>query len=149
MWCSRHIRLFAIFIGFLLISGLCRFAFAGERAAVPVIPKALADAEKGHAELMRRDHMDLMIHKRDETVHQGVRTKRYSLKACIACHAVLDNEKQPVSYSNPKHFCRTCHDYAAVTIDCFQCHTSKPPSSTGLSLNSVSDMSVQIKEYLK
>jgi len=136
-------------IGFVLISGLGRFAFGGERAAVPVIPKALAGAEKGHAELMRRDHMDLMIHKRDETVHQGVRTKKYSLKACIACHAVLDNEKQPVSYSNPKHFCRICHDYAAVTIDCFQCHTSKPPSSTGRSLNLVTDMSVQIKGYLK
>ena len=79
MWCSRHIRLFAIIIGFVLISGLCRSTFAGERAAVPVIPKALAGAERGHAELMRRDHMDLMIHKRDETVHQGVRTKRYSL----------------------------------------------------------------------
>lgn len=107
-------------------------AFAGDSLLLPVIPKALQKAEKGHAELMRRNHMDLMIHKRDETVHDGIRTKQYSLKACISCHAVPGPDKQPVSVKSPKHFCRTCHDYAAVKVDCFQCHASKPPTAASL-----------------
>ena len=113
-----------------IILGLAIFAsgqlHAAERALTPTIPKALEKVEKGHAELMRRQHMDLMTHKRDETVHKGVRTSENSLKACISCHAVFGPNKQPVSIKSEKHFCRTCHDYAAVTIDCFQCHTSKP-----------------------
>ena len=98
----------------------------------PQIPKALQKTEKGHAELMRRNHMDLMLHKRDKTVPEGIRGKQYSLKACVSCHAVPGPDKQPVSIKSPKHFCRACHDYAAVSVDCFQCHSSKPPSSAGL-----------------
>jgi len=32
----------------------------------------------------------------------------------------------PVTVDDPQHFCRTCHDYAAVRPDCFQCHASRP-----------------------
>ena len=31
-----------------------------------------------------------------------------------------------VSYASPQHFCRTCHIYAAVSVDCFECHASRP-----------------------
>ena len=40
---------------------------------------------------------------------------------------------KPVSFASPKHFCRTCHDYAAVHIDCFECHASRPPAKTAAS----------------
>ena len=30
------------------------------------------------------------------------------------------------AYADPKHFCRSCHDYESVSIDCFECHVSKP-----------------------
>ena len=76
---------------------------------------------------MRANHMNLLMHQRDKTVLEGIRTKQYSLKECVACHAVLGSNGQPVSYQTPKHFCRSCHDYAAVKIDCFECHASKPP----------------------
>ena len=112
---------------------------------LPKVPKALEKAEKGHAELMRLKHMDLMRHRRDETVHKGIRTKQYSLKACISCHAVPGPDKQPVSITSPKHFCRACHDYAAVKVDCFQCHASKPPSSANLKL----PLSNQIQGFLR
>jgi hypothetical protein len=59
-------------------------------------------------------------------MHRGIRTKKHSLKECIECHVVTDENHQPVSVANPKHFCRVCHDYASVSIDCFQCHASKP-----------------------
>ncbi|NOZ53226.1 MAG: hypothetical protein GXP08_08800 [Gammaproteobacteria bacterium] len=79
---------------------------------------------------MRKNHMELLLHQRDKTVHRGIRTKKHSLKECITCHAVNGHDGKPVNAVNPKHFCRQCHRYVAVKIDCFECHASKPrPSS--------------------
>jgi len=77
-------------------------------------------------EFMRLNHMDLLRHDRDLTMHQGNRSIKYSLKECIACHAVDGPDGKPVSVKEPEHFCKSCHQFAAVTIDCFQCHASKP-----------------------
>ena len=42
-------------------------------------------------------------------------------------HIVLNDEQgNAITVAEPEHFCRSCHDYAAVTIDCFQCHASRP-----------------------
>jgi len=76
-------------------------------------------------EVMRKQHFEFLLHQRDETMHKGIRTKKHSLKNCISCHVVEENG-QPVSVQSPKHFCRVCHDYASVNIDCFECHASKP-----------------------
>ncbi|MAF48222.1 MAG: Hdr-like menaquinol oxidoreductase cytochrome c subunit [Rhodospirillales bacterium] len=97
------------------------------RVPMPNIPKALKEAEPGHAERLRNDHRQLLVHKRDQTMRQGIRTAKDSLKECVACHAVPGPDKLPVSAQSPEHFCRVCHDYAAVSIDCFSCHASRPP----------------------
>jgi predicted CXXCH cytochrome family protein len=75
---------------------------------------------------MRRNHPSVLMHQRDATVHDGIRTPRFSLKGCINCHAVKGADGKPVTVASPQHFCRTCHDYAAVQIDCFECHASRP-----------------------
>ena len=67
MWHFPKVLLIYIFSGIFLVFGQFGNVSAGERVVIPQIPKALAAAEKGHAELMRRNHMDLMIHKRDQT----------------------------------------------------------------------------------
>jgi hypothetical protein len=97
------------------------------RVFVPNPPKGKGENCVRDTVFMRANHMNLLMHQRDKTVLEGIRTKQYSLKECVACHAVLDSNGQPVSYQTPKHFCRSCHDYAAVKIDCFECHASKPP----------------------
>jgi hypothetical protein len=63
---------------------------------------------------------------RRNTVINGVRTEQHSLKECINCHVVNGPDSVPVTVSSPQHFCRSCHDYAAVSVDCFQCHASRP-----------------------
>jgi [DsrC]-trisulfide reductase subunit J len=122
--------MFAIF--FLTSLGGGEFeACAGE--AGPVIPKANGDACARDPVFMRSNHMEILKHRRDVSVHDGDRAKddtsKESLSACVTCHAVKDADNTPVSFSNPKHFCRTCHDYAAVRVDCFECHNSKPEKS--------------------
>lgn len=96
----------------------------------PKIPKPLnmakGDQCVADAHFMRLNHMDMLKHDRDKTVHEGQRDVQYSLKECVACHAVNDEQGSAITAAEPEHFCRSCHDYAAVTIDCFQCHASRP-----------------------
>ena len=73
-------------------------------------------------EFMRRNHMKLILHQRDETMHKGIRTQKYSLKNCIDCHA----DPKTNSVLGKDGFCESCHDYAAVSIDCFSCHSAEP-----------------------
>jgi Pyruvate/2-oxoacid:ferredoxin oxidoreductase delta subunit len=106
----------------------------GGRVPLPVIDSGTAEQCVEPVEFMRRNHMELILHQRDETVHRGIRTKQQSLRNCINCHAV-DAAGQPVSLDDPQHFCVSCHRYAAVKIDCFQCHSGTPeegvPGVTG------------------
>jgi len=99
---------------------------AGNGGLLPVIPMGLGDSCVKDTGFMRRNHMDLLKHQRDETMKEGIRENPYSLKECISCHAVNGPDAKPVTVSSPQHFCRSCHDYAAVSIDCFQCHASRP-----------------------
>ncbi|MDP6574741.1 MAG: hypothetical protein QGI63_08135 [Rhodospirillales bacterium] len=75
---------------------------------------------------MRRYHMDYLAHQRDETVRQGIRGRKYSLKECVACHAVPEPGQEEAKTLTVEPFCGQCHTYAAVRIDCFECHTDKP-----------------------
>lgn len=97
-----------------------------ENALVPHPPKGRGEHCVASTQFMRRYHMTMMKHQRDETVHEGVRGNPFSIAGCVDCHAVKGADGQPVRYDNPKHFCRSCHDYAAVSIDCFECHASRP-----------------------
>jgi hypothetical protein len=94
-------------------------------AAEPVIPKAQGSQCVEETQFMRRNHMTLLKHQRDATMHQGIRSKAHSLRECLTCHAVPDAKGQPVSVASPDHFCNACHGYAAVQVDCFDCHASR------------------------
>ncbi|MEN8219014.1 MAG: Hdr-like menaquinol oxidoreductase cytochrome c subunit [Pseudomonadota bacterium] len=78
-------------------------------------------------EIIRRNHGHFLKHQRDETMRRGVRTTQHSLVACINCHVTPDETgNYPSIKEGTEHFCRSCHSYAAVNIDCFQCHASQP-----------------------
>lgn len=90
---------------------------------VPVIEAARSGTCVEAPAFMRRNHMELLKHQRDDTLRGGDRSGKYSLKACIACHA--SQTSQSVT-AEPGNFCQSCHSYAAVKIDCFECHANKP-----------------------
>jgi hypothetical protein len=94
-------------------------------AAEPVIPKGKGESCVEDTAFMRRNHMSLLMHQRDATMHQGIRAKAHSLKECLTCHAVPDARGMPVSVESKDHFCNSCHGYAAVQVDCFECHASR------------------------
>ena len=106
---------------------------------LPQVPKAKAKATEEHGCVvsvsdMRKNHMEYLLHQRDDTLRRGIRTKQYSLAECIECHVTEDAAGQVASYGDDKHFCSTCHNYVAVSIDCFQCHNDKPQGNTAMSL---------------
>jgi predicted CXXCH cytochrome family protein len=99
---------------------------AGEgRTPKPVIESATAGTQCVEPpETMRRRHMEFLKHQRDDTVHGGIRGAKHSLKGCIDCHASPRTASVAKAETN---FCVSCHSYAAVKIDCFECHTSQSP----------------------
>ena len=96
---------------------------------LPEIPEAQARFSEAQGcveptDDMRVNHMQYILHQRDQTMYEGIRTRQHSLVECINCH-VSDAPDAP-RVSSEKHFCNSCHSYAAVNIDCFPCHADRP-----------------------
>ncbi len=82
-------------------------------------------------EFMRHNHMELIKHQRNLTVHQGIRKTDLSLAGCIDCHVQYDARGRAVPVNAEGQFCDKCHDYAAVELTCFQCHAAVPNGPYG------------------
>jgi hypothetical protein len=90
-----------------------------QRVPLPVVKIENGEACVAPVEEMRRNHMKMLFHQRDRTLREGVRTTRFSLKNCVDCHA----SRKTRSVLGEEGFCSSCHAYAAVSMDCFECHT--------------------------
>lgn len=100
---------------------------AGGRVPRPTISVDSATKCIDTPEVMRRTHMDMLKHQRDRTVHLGERGVKVTLNGCIDCHAGKGAGAAAGSaVGSPQAFCETCHRYAAVQLDCFECHQPKP-----------------------
>lgn len=107
---------------------LCPTADADEGSALlPVIPPASKGAQCVEpTDLMRREHMQFLMHQRDDTVHGGIRGARHSLVGCIDCHAQKDPQGLAIPVNAEGQFCESCHRFAGVSMDCFECHATVP-----------------------
>jgi hypothetical protein len=95
---------------------------AVSRAPKPVIAISTPGKCVEDTQFMIRNHMELLKHHRDRTVREGVRTTQHSLANCVTCHASTETGRVAGSKDA---FCESCHRFAAVTLDCFECHTDK------------------------
>ena len=101
-------------------------------------PPTLLDTAKQQAKqcveptaVIRSQHMSMLMHQRDATVIEGIRTRQHSLQACINCHvAPTKADGSPLHYGDKEHFCTTCHAYVGTKLDCFQCHVDRPQIAT-------------------
>ena len=111
------------------LTALPMLSNAGELGPVPPKAKMSASEKTKCVEpvgVMRRDHMEFLKHKRDETLREGVRTKQHSLVECIDCHVTPNDKGEYARFGDNEHFCSSCHNYAAVNVDCFDCHSDLP-----------------------
>jgi predicted CXXCH cytochrome family protein len=109
----------------LLLTLSVSLAWAGEAAS----PKL--DIGKGgqcveDTQWMRKNHMHLLKHGRDDALRLGIRDEKHSLKTCIECHA---STKDDSVTARADSFCVGCHKYEAVKLDCFECHSGTRKSA--------------------
>ena len=100
------------------------------RVPTPSISKGDGQQCVEPTDVMRRGHMNFLMHQRDATVHQGVRTTKHSLTGCVDCHVQQDARGKAIPVNAPGQFCESCHQYAAVSLDCFECHATTPDTAT-------------------
>ncbi|MXY14811.1 MAG: hypothetical protein F4X93_00140 [Proteobacteria bacterium] len=113
------------------IAAVCMLMFGTVAAGPENIPPPKAKYDEDTlcvepVEIMRRQHFEYILDHRDRTVIEGIRTKKHSLIGCIDCHITPNDEGVYARYSQETHFCASCHQFAAVRIDCFQCHADRP-----------------------
>ncbi len=115
----------------LLFSALIATAvYAADKPSIPHLDVGKGGQCVEDPKLMRKIQMNLLKHQRDETMHKGIRGQKHSLADCVECHA--STKTNSVLGSN-EAFCQGCHTYAAVKLDCFECHTSKRKVTAGAS----------------
>ena len=101
---------------------------------LPEIPEAQARFSEAQGcveptDDMRVNHMQYILHQRDQTMYEGIRTRQHSLVECFNCH-VSDAPDAP-RVDSEEHFCNSCHTYTDVSVDCFQCHADRPVKTSG------------------
>ena len=127
----RHPLMVSLALVLMIASGAAIAAEPAGRTPKPAIEPAKTGTQCVAApEVMRRDHPAMLKHQRDVTVHRGVRQARDSLQGCVGCHASTATGSVAQAKTD---FCSSCHGYAAVKIDCFECHASRPAQRTALS----------------
>ena len=127
-------RLFKSLQSLVLATGMAFLAIpllASAEVPRPDIPEANARYSEAQGcveptEEMRKNHMEYILHQRDETMRRGVRGSKHSLEECINCHVPKPESGKIVRSDSKEHFCSSCHTYAGVKIDCFSCHRDTP-----------------------
>ena len=120
---TRFLRPLLVLIGFMLLSNstLAETPFPTIHEPSDESLKCIQPEDE-----MRRNHMNYILHERDETMHEGVRNEPGSLSACIDCHVEQNEKGEIAGIDTSEHFCNGCHEYVSVQIDCFQCHADRP-----------------------
>lgn len=125
---KQRVGIVAVILSFLV--GFSAAVQGGETSgARAVIGPNAGDKCVQEASWMRRNHMELLQHDRDRTLRQGIRPVDGSIKECVNCHALQDSHGNYQSVNAEDQFCSSCHEFTSVSIDCFECHTTKPDST--------------------
>lgn len=113
----------------LLVTGFVAVSADQNNGLMPKLPDAKGERCVEPTEIMRRRHMDFILHQRDLTVHEGIRTEKYRFTKCIDCHIQPGDDGTYPRHTSSDHFCTACHEFASVAIDCFQCHADRPAAA--------------------
>jgi hypothetical protein len=122
----RHFKIsFLIF----LLSVSIQYVHSHDGVPHIVSGKSKADSQEAcvePTELMRKEHYMFLLHQRDDTVIDGVRTKKHSFANCIDCHVSYDEHGKAIPINSEGQFCQECHVKTATNITCFSCHAAEP-----------------------
>ncbi len=121
----RGFTQFGLVLPALLLAGLAILLSGCGKVEAPspqLVLEARGDQCVEPTDVMRRSHMEILMHERDEAKLYGRRNPEHSFVGCVDCHV-----SPTASRDDPStHFCMACHQFNAVRMDCFQCHTDRP-----------------------
>jgi len=123
---TRGRALRAVFVATAAVLACAGASAEGGRTPKPAVTVEKKGACIAPVEEMRRNHMLMLKHDRDRTLRQGIRKVPGSLQGCIGCHA---SNRTGSVVAAKDDFCASCHAYAGVTLDCFECHSGKPKAA--------------------
>ncbi|MDH5679752.1 MAG: hypothetical protein OEZ28_14200 [Nitrospinota bacterium] len=85
-------------------------AVTGMGKGSPVLEKGKGEKCVKETDWMRRNHMNMLKHTRDDSVRDGVPAGESGLAGCVSCH--------------PKRgeFCDSCHSFVGASPECWRCH---------------------------
>ena len=143
---TRFFRPLLVLIGFMLLS-----TSTIAETPFPTVSKPSDESLKciQPNDEMRKNHMNYILHERDETVYEGVRNEPGSLAACIDCHVEPNDKGEIAGIDSDQHFCNSCHQYASVQIDCFQCHADRPQKFIDRKAHTKAHKGASLKQQLQ
>ena len=127
----QRAALLALLVAFAATPAAGADAAPASRVPRPTVTASAPGQCVEETQFMRRNHMNLIRHQRDLTVREGIRTTKHSLANCVDCHA--DPKTGRVTGSRDA-FCEGCHAYAAVKLDCFECHADRAKTAATASV---------------
>lgn len=99
---------------------------SGLRPAPVEFASLIAEHRTDDASVMISSHPKFLFSHRTAVLHQGAKVPTSNIERCVTCHVIKDAAGAPVGFDDPRHFCRGCHAKVAISIDCFECHSSRP-----------------------
>lgn len=131
-----------IIIGLIVFLAVTTFPFWYNRASgtASVYPPPKPVPQGYHCvedlEFMRASHMQLLNEWRDKVVREGARVyesryfqgEKYAMSlsnTCLKCHADWSGfagGNMAIAPEDQPRTCLECHDYAGVTVYCYDCH---------------------------
>ena len=139
----QAIAMFALLLGATVAQAAPDAPPAPTRVPLPAFETAAGERCVEDTPFMRRNHMELLKHQRDRTVHEGIRTTQHSLANCVTCHA--GKETRRVTGSKDA-FCEGCHSYAGVRLDCFECHSDRPKPAVSAAAAAVATAAEPVRQ---
>jgi hypothetical protein len=129
-----------VIVGILVFLGVTTFPFWYNRASgsASLYPPPKKVDPRYHcvkdAEWMRAHHMTLLNEWRDSVVREGDRDfvaddgthyQKSLSNTCLSCHADwtgFAEDKMRIPPAEQPRSCLECHDYAGVSVYCYDCH---------------------------
>jgi hypothetical protein len=147
---TRFLRQLLVNAVFLAFSSLLIVNTAAAETPFPTIHEPSDESLKciHPEEEMRKNHMNYILHERDETMHEGIRGEPSSLANCIDCHVEPNEKGEIAGIESKEHFCNACHEYASVQIDCFQCHADRPQKYIDRNGHNAASLKHQLQQAL-
>ncbi len=115
----------------------------GGRTPFPQIPPGKGEQCVEPTDVMRRRHGEILL----ETATSENQIPGHDLAACVDCHVQRSEHGSYIPIDAEGQFCQSCHEYAAVSLNCFDCHADQPEDAADERLSAASKLTADHSQF--